>query len=195
MNMRAVFAATLALAVLAAPWALALQEAKKADKPAGAPPVPTPAAEINTLSVFDGSWTCEGAMPPGPMGPGGKMKSRVKSKRDLGGFWQTGTVKGSMEGMPEMEGMFHITYEPGSKSYVMLWVDNMGGFSQTTSTGWEGDKLVFSGEGTMGGKKMMGRDTFTKNADGTLRHAWEMQMDGKWVPMGDETCRKDGGGK
>ena len=49
-----------------------------------------------------------------------------------------------MGGKPAMEGMFHMTYDPGPKEYVLLWVDNMGAYSKENSSGWEGDKIVFS---------------------------------------------------
>ena len=42
----------------------------------------------------------------------------------------------------------------------------------------------------MGGKKFATRDTFAKGAGGTMRHTSEMQTDGKWTPLGDETCQK-----
>ena len=46
----------------------------------------------------------------------------------------------------------------------------------------------------MGGKKMAARDTFTKAADGSwLKHDWEGQIDGKWMPLGSETCKKAAG--
>lgn len=78
--------------------ALAAAPALAQDKPAQAPPkLPTPAPEMKNLAVFDGNWTCEGTMPPSPMGPGGKMTSTVSARQDLGGFWRTGTVKGTME--------------------------------------------------------------------------------------------------
>jgi hypothetical protein len=73
---------------------------------------------------------------------------------------------------------------------VMFWVDSMGGWSRSTAPGWDGDKLVYTGEGAMVGQKVVGRDTFTKGSDGSLRHTWEMQIDGKWTPVGDETCKK-----
>lgn len=157
---------------------------------------PKPAAEMANLKVFDGSWTCEGTANPSPMGAGGKLTSWVTSHTDLGGFWQSGTVKSSGAGMPgTMEGMFHMTYDPGSKRYVLLWVDNMGGWSQATSPGWEGDELVFTGESTMAGQKMQVRDRFVKAAAGSLRHDWEAQLDGKWAPLGSETCRKGAAAK
>jgi hypothetical protein len=166
---------------------------KPADKPmAAASPgmMPKPAPEMAQLKVFEGNWTCEGTMVPSPFGPGGKMTSTVKARTDLGGFWQSGTVKGTMAGMPPMEGMFHTTYDPAAKRYVMLWVDNMGAWAQSTAPGWEGDRMVFAGDSYMGGQKMASRDTFTKAADGTFKHAAEMQMDGQWTQLFEETCRK-----
>lgn len=174
------------LAVVAAASVAAAQE-KKAE----APPVPKPAAEMANLKFFDGSWSCEGKLHPTPMNPAATLKGTVKSSADLGGFWQSGMVKSQASGMPgPFEGMFHMTYDPMGKRYVMLWVDNMGAWAQTSSAGWNGDTIVFEGETYMGGHKMTGRDTFKKNADGSLAHTWEMQMGGAWMPGGEETCRK-----
>ena len=162
---------------------------KKADKPAMAHP--KPAAEMANLKYFDGTWSCagEGAMEPG--GPMMKMDSAVQSTSGLGGFWQVGTVKGSaMGGMPPFEGMFHMTWDPAAKQYLMIWVDNMGGWSETRAPGWVGETLVFTGDTHMGDQKMTTRDTFTRKADGSLGHFGEMQVKGQWVKMMDETCRK-----
>jgi hypothetical protein len=156
--------------------------------------MPKPAPEMAQLKFFDGNWTCEGTMLPGPFGPGGKMTSTVKSHADLGGFWQSGVVKGTGAGMPAFEGMFHMTYDPAAKRHVMLWVDNMGAWAQSTAPGWEGDKIVFTGDSSMGGKKFATRDTFVKGAGGTFKRTGEMQQDGKWTALGDETCRKAGMG-
>jgi hypothetical protein len=149
-----------------------------------------PAAEMSNLTWFDGNWTCEGTVAPGPMGPGGKVTSAVKSHSDLGGFWQSGMVRSSMGAAPAMEGMFHMTYDAGAKHYVMLWVDNMGANALETSSGWEGDKIVWSGNTTMAGKEMGTRDTFTKSGEGAMKHDWEGQMNGNWSSMGSETCKR-----
>jgi hypothetical protein len=151
---------------------------------------PKPPAEMSNVKWFDGNWTCAGNAEPGPMGPGGKTTSTVKSHVNLGGFWQSGMVRSSMANMPAMEGMFHITYDPGPKQYVMLWMDNMGGYSKETSSGWEGDKIAFGGSMAMGGKEMQVRDNFTKTGPASMKHDYEGQMDGKWTPMGSETCKR-----
>lgn len=150
---------------------------------------PRPAAEMAQLEAFDGSWTCEGTMSPSPFGPGGKMTSTLRSRTELGGFWQSGMVHGTSPGLPPFQGQFHATYDPVAKRLVMLWVDNMGGWSNSTAPEWRGDTAVFTGDSFMAGKRFKARDTFTKGA-GTLRHSWEIEIDGKWTPLGDETCRK-----
>ena len=185
-----VIATLFAAAALAAVAPAAFAQAdKKAEKPMMAPP--KPAAEMSNLKFFDGSWTCSGE---GAMEPGGammKMETSVMSHSDLGGFWQSGTVKGKpMAGMPAFEGMFHMTYDPAAKGYLMMWVDNMGGRSEERSSGWAGDSIVFTGESAMGMEKMGSRDTFKKNADGSMVHTGEMQAGGQWVKMMEETCRK-----
>lgn len=173
-----------AAAVFAMPCVLAQGADEKK-----APEMPKPAPEMAQLDYFEGSWTCEGTMQPSPFGPGGKMKSTAKIHDDLGGFWQSGMIKGTVVNMPDFEGMFHSSYDPATKQYFMLWVDNMGAWSRTTSKGWEGDKMVYEGDSQMGVETMRGRDTFVKSG-GAMKHTSEMQIDGKWTLIGDETCRK-----
>ncbi|MEO6212312.1 MAG: DUF1579 family protein [Vicinamibacterales bacterium] len=151
---------------------------------------PKPAPEMSQMAFFEGSWTCSGKMSESPMGPAGAMKSTVEVRKDLNGHFQTGTIKGSMPNMPPFEGRFNSTYDAGMKQYLMMWVDNMGGWSQSASSGWKGDSLVYEGDTHMGGQTMKGRDTFTKSGPASMKHTWEMQMDGKWMPLGDETCQK-----
>jgi hypothetical protein len=42
----------------------------------------------------------------------------------------------------------------------------------------------------MGTQTMKVRDTFTKGGAGSMKHTWEMQVNGKWIPAGEETCSK-----
>jgi hypothetical protein len=154
--------------------------------------MPKPAPEMAQLDSWEGTWSCEGTMNPSPMGPGGKTTSSVRIYDDLGGFFQSGTVKSTMAGTPPLEGMFHTTYDPGMKQFVMMWFDNSGAWAQSTSRGWQGDTMTFEGDQHMGGKTMKGRDRFVRSGTNTLKHVFEMQADGKWTSMGEETCRKTG---
>jgi hypothetical protein len=202
MNARSLTAAMVAAALTSVPCTFAETKAGAAAKPAAkasaapaaaAMPQPTPAPEMAQLKPFDGSWSCAGEIPAGPMGPAQKTVNLVKTHMGMGGFWQVGTVTMSSGPMKGFEGTFNNTYDPGQKKYVMVWMDNTGGYAQQLASGWEGDKMVYVGEGSMMGQKMATRDTFTKSADGsTFKHGSEAQMEGKWVSMGEETCRKAG---
>ena len=151
---------------------------------------PKPPAEMSQMAFMEGTWSCEGKAFEGPMGPAGPMKGIAEIRRDLNGHFQTGTIKGTMANQPPFEGRFHMTYDPGLKQFVMLWVDNMGGWAQNKSSGWKGDTLVYEGEAHMGGQAMKSRDTFTRKDPKTMRHTWDMEVNGKWAPAGDETCTK-----
>ncbi len=107
------------------------------------------------------------------------------------GFWLSGRVteaKTPESPMP-MEGMFHLTWDPGSKQYVMLWVDNTGGWAQENSAGWQGDTIVWSGDAWAGGQKAGMKDSFTFKGAGEMLHTMEINMTGQWLPLGQETCR------
>lgn len=150
---------------------------------------PKPAPELSQIASFEGSWSCTGKMNDSPLGPGGPMTSTADIKKDLGGFFQSGVIKGSIPKQPPFEGRFYVTYNPAAKQFVMQWVDNMGGWSTNTSAGWKGDVMVYEGESHMGPQTFRSRDTFTRGA-GTMKHTWEAQMNGKWVPLGEENCKK-----
>lgn len=62
------------------------------------------------------------------------------------------------------------------------------------ASGWEGDRLVWLGEGTMGGKTMVARDTFTKKGAGLL-HVGEMKFDDEQFVVRDEVCKRSAAGK
>lgn len=163
--------------------------------PALAQEMPKPSPEMARLDFFEGSWSCQGTIEKSPMSPAGKISSEAQIRDDLGGFWQIGTIRAKMTtpgtNMPTFEGRFHTTYDPSRKQFVMLWVDDMGAWAQTTSRGWQKDTMVFEGESHMPGQKPSPtRDTFGRTPDGAMTHVWEMQMDGKWVKLGEETCRK-----
>ena len=157
----------------------------------GSATAPRPGPEMAKLKAFEGKLACTGQMDATPFGPAHKTATTVTGHRDLGGFWVSGRVteaKTPESPMP-MEGMFHLTWDPGKKQYLMLWVDNTGGWAQETSAGWEGDTIVWSGDGWGGGQKFGTKDSFTLKGGGEMLHTMEVNMTGQWMPLGQETCR------
>jgi hypothetical protein len=186
--------------VLAASFAAAQDTPPAPDaKPAAAPAdaamaMPTPAPEMQKLSWFLGRWSCTGAVNDMPGMKGHKTQTNVNVHSDLNGFWVSGLVeevKTAVNAHP-LKGMFHETWDPSAKQFTMLWVDNMGSWASSSSPGWDGDSIVYTGEGNMGGQKMGSRDGFTKKGEREMLHKMEMQMGGQWLTLGEETCRKSG---
>jgi hypothetical protein len=152
--------------------------------------IPKPAPEMSQIAFFEGNWTCQGKMMESPLGPAGEGQSTVEVKKDLGNFFQTGVVKGTMKGMPPFEGRFQVTYDPAAKQFVQFWVDNMGGWAQSTTSGWKGDTLVFAGDSHMGPQTFRSRDTFTRSGAGTMKRVGEVEIKGKWMVIGEDNCKK-----
>ena len=156
------------------------------------PPPPKPAAELDQLKMFEGTWRCDGKQPAGPMGPEQVYKSSFKGKKDVDSFWlafEYSQKKSKVHNMPITAKGF-LGYDPAAKKYVTMGVDNMGGSISESSPGWEGDKLVFSGDGQMGGQKISFRETYTKKSDKEMTWSGEMKMGKDWIPVGTDTCKK-----
>jgi hypothetical protein len=171
---------------------LAAPTAAFAQTPATPPAAPKPAPEIDQIASMVCTWNCTGSVPDSPFGPAHKTRTDVNIKKDLDGFWVSGTVKEQKSAQSPMpiQGNFHQTYDASKKQFVMFWVDNFGGWAQSTSPGWKDDTMAWTGEGYMGGQTFGSRDTFTKKGPGVLYHLMEMKMGETWTNMGDETCKK-----
>ncbi|HVV16512.1 MAG TPA: DUF1579 family protein [Polyangia bacterium] len=172
--------------------------AKAAPAPAAAaaamppPPAPKPAAELDQLKVFEGSWRCDGKQPAGPFGPEQQYKSTFKGKKDIDNFWiaiEYDQKKSKVHPMP-IKARGFLGYDPAAKKYVTIGADNTGGWISESSPGWEGDKLVFSGDGSMGGQKVSFRETYTKKSEKEMTWSGEMKMGKDWISVGSDSCKK-----
>jgi hypothetical protein len=156
------------------------------------PGPPKPPTELDQLKYFEGSWRCDGKVPAGPMGPEHGYKSTFKVKKDLDGFWYSADYeqKKSKDNPTPIKARGFFSYDTASKKYVFGGFDNAGGMVNETSTGWEGDKMVASGEGTGMGQKIGFRETFTKKGDKEMTWMGELRMGKDWMVIGSDTCKK-----
>jgi len=156
------------------------------------PPAPKPAAELDQLKSLEGSWRCDGKQPAGPFGPEQAYKSSFKMKKDIENFWigfEYAQKKSKVHTLP-VTAKGYLGYDPATKKYVTMGVDNMGGSITESSTGWEGDKLVFAGDGQMGGQKVSFRETYLKKGDKEMTWTGEVKMGKEWIPVGTDSCKK-----
>ena len=151
-----------------------------------------PNPKLKDLEVFAHNFDCKGIAYASPMAPEHATTAKVTGAWTLGGTWiafsyiENKTPKNPMPvGVRGFWG-----YDAEIKKYVAGTVDNMGGYSTSASDGWNGDTIVFEGPWHLGDRTVTGRDTFTKTGANKIMHVGEMQMDGKWVKYGQETCTR-----
>jgi hypothetical protein len=169
--------------------------APAAAAPAAAAPAgpPSPAAEMAQLKLFSGNTHCSGKQSASQFGPEHPTQSVVHGRPDLNGFWMTlrYNERKTKENPYPFHALYQIGYDSAAKQYVLVEVDNFGGHATATSSGWDGDKLVFTGDYAFAGGKIVARDTFTKAGDKPAGHLGEIQgSDGNFVTLDEETCRR-----
>jgi Protein of unknown function (DUF1579) len=156
------------------------------------PPAPKPAAELDQLKYFEGTWKCAGKQPAGPFGPEHDYKSSFKMKKDVDDFWiglEYAQKKSKVHPMP-IKAKGFVGWDSVAKKFVTIGVDNTGGWITESSTGWEGDKLVFSGDGSMMGQKVSFRETYAKKSDKAFLWTGEMKMGKDFISVGTDDCKK-----
>jgi hypothetical protein len=154
---------------------------------------PKPAPELANVKYFAGSWKCSGNAPASPFGPAHKSESTMTLKLDLDGFWYAGmmTEAKTASNPHPVKGMVHLGYDPAAKKYVMVWVDNFGSWATETSSGWEGDRMVWAGEQNVMGEKAYALDTFVKRGPDQYNHQFVLNMKGQAHTIVEESCRRE----
>ena len=145
---------------------------------------PKPGPEHARLGYFVGKWTSEGEMKPGPMGPGGKMKSSDTCEWFEGKFSVICRYEGSGP-MGPSKSIGILGYSSEEKVYTYYGVDNtnmtMGSVPKGTV---RGDTWTYTDESTMGGQKVKSRVTLKELSPTKYTFRMEMQgPDGKWAPV------------
>ncbi len=148
---------------------------------------PKPAPELKKLDYFLGTWTSEGDVKPGPMGPGGKFTTSGNGKWMEGGFFLVIQSDFKSAGMGNFTGTAYMGYNPDEKVYTYDEFNSAGENVHSKGT-LDGDTWNWTNEFKMGPQTMKARYTmkilspdsytfkFEMSADGTK---WDTSMEGK----------------
>ncbi|MBC8131741.1 MAG: DUF1579 family protein [Deltaproteobacteria bacterium] len=171
---------------------MAVAAAPPAAPPPAMPVAPKPAPELEQMKVLEGNWRCDGRAPASPSGPEHAYKSTWKFKRDLDNFWWSAEyqqAKAKSNPSP-MKARGYMTFDSATRTFVLMGVDNMGGSSIESTTGWSGDVVTLAGDAQMAGKKVPYREVITKKGNREFTWRGEMKMGGDWVTLGEDRCKK-----
>ena len=148
--------------------------------------------KLKELQYFAGTWECPGKAYASPMGPEHATVGTADITWILGRSWmevhyhEQKTAKNPKPYAVKA----YWGYDEELKMLVAGSVDDMGGYATEQSAGWQGDKLTFEGPMHGGGMTMKSRDVFIKMSKDELHHAAEMEMNGVWKKMAEETCKR-----
>ncbi len=158
---------------------------------AQAPQPAKPGAEQKRLEHFVGTWTAEGTVEPGPMGPGGKVTSRETCEWFEGGFAVVCRAEGTGP-MGPMKSLGIMSYSPEEKVYTYYGVENSPMAMTSIPKGTvQGDTWTFHDESTMGGQTMKYRVMLKELSPSEHTFLMEMQSpDGKWVKVMESKATK-----
>jgi hypothetical protein len=143
---------TLLTVALSSTIAFAQAEPAKPAPPANpaemAPPKPAPEL-TEMIKSMTGVWKCERTI--NAMGNEMKAKAKVTSTAEVGGWVASAKVDvpKSKQLPMGMTAIILLSYDPAAKVFTQTMYDSFGGVTTSTSKGWEGDSLSWTGKSNM----------------------------------------------
>jgi hypothetical protein len=151
--------------------------------------MPKPSPEVKKLEALAGSWTLDGTIKSGPMGPGGSMTETEKCEWMEANFYLVchTDFKGTMG---SGSGLSILGYSTDDKTYTYREFNSWGEFTDSKGT-LDGDTWTWINDEKMGGMVLKGRFTM-KNVSATgYTFSYEMSQDGKtWTNVMDGKATK-----
>jgi hypothetical protein len=161
-----------------------------ADKPSAPPPPPKPAAQLDQLKLFLGNWKCSGKQFATPMfGPDHAFTGSASARMEADGFWQQWVYEEKKaKDHPGIRLVGLWGWDSGGKRFIRAAGSSLGGWDSATSVGFNGDKMVWTGDLSSPAGRMPFRQTFTKKSDKEWSFRLELNTQGAWVPLSEVTC-------
>jgi hypothetical protein len=169
--------------IILAAWLIAAAAALSQNEP------PKPGPELKKLDVLAGSWTVEGDIKPGPMGPGGKMTEAEKCEWMEGGYFLVCHVD-YKSSMGNGYGMGVMGYSKDDKAYTYHEF-NSWGESMDSKGAVDGDIWTWSSDEKMGDKMVKARFVMKMTSSTSYDFTYETSPDGtKWTMAVDGKANK-----
>jgi hypothetical protein len=153
-------------------------------------PMPKPGPEQKKLDVFAGSWTLDGDLKPGPMGPGGKVTENETCEWMEGDFYLLCHVKFISAAMGNGSGLSFMGYSNDDKAYTYRSFNSWGEFEDAKGS-WDKDTITWTSDDKMGGMTVKGRFTMKNISTTSYNFLYEISQDGtKWTTVMDGKATK-----
>jgi Protein of unknown function (DUF1579) len=151
--------------------------------------MPKPGPDHKKLDVFAGSWTLDGDMKAGAMGPGGKVTEYEKCEWMEGGFYLVCHTD-FKSSMGNGTGISIMGYSTDDKAYTYREFNSWGEFTDSKGS-VDGDTWTWTNDEKMGAMTMKGKFTMKIVSATSYNFMFEMSQDGtKWATVMDGKATK-----
>jgi hypothetical protein len=151
--------------------------------------MPAPPPELKKLDYLVGSWTTEGDLKPGPMGPGGKITETIQNEWMDGHFFMLEHLT-FKTGMGNGSGLAIMSYKPEEKVYTYNNFNSMGEAEYFTGT-IDGDTWTWTGDHKMGPSVIKSRFIMKVVSPSSYTFKYEVSQDGiSWTTVLDGKATK-----
>jgi hypothetical protein len=152
--------------------------------------MPKPGPELKKLDMFAGSWSLDGDMKPGPMGPGGKVMETEKCDWMEGNFYLVCKVVFKSNTVGNGSGISIMGYSNEDKAYTYREFNSWGEFTDSKGA-VDGNTYSWTNDWKMGSMTMKGRFTMKVTSPTTYDFSFESSEDGtKWTLIMDGKATK-----
>ena len=151
--------------------------------------MPKPGPEHKKLEMFSGSWTLDGDLKAGPMGPGGKIVETEKCEWMDGGFFlvcHSQFTGAAFNGISTS----YMGYSADDKTYTYREFSSTGEFTDSKGA-FDTDTWTWTSDERMGSTVMKGRFIMKITSPTSYNFVFEMSPDGaKWTTVMDGKATK-----
>jgi hypothetical protein len=147
---------------------------------------------LRQLDYFKGMWMCKGTAFAMEGAPEHAVEGKLTNKWIMNGAWleyRYDGMKIKADAKP-MSAAGFMGWDAEKKNFAMGGVCSDSCYSTEASPGWDGSDMIFTGPNHMNGMTMTGRDEFHRISATELRYTYQIEMDGKWQKVMEETCKK-----
>lgn len=149
-------------------------------------PVPNPSIDLTPLAYMQGTWTCHsmlrGKDRPDTYTGAMALNGRYIVAHDTAPpFDQYRTAAVNSE--------FYYTYDPQNKRYISTEMDDFGGYGFATSSGWQGNNIVWTDKSAPDGSVAVTTITKLNDSEYNLKTTGT-DGQGKPIPTTTATCKK-----
>ena len=149
-------------------------------------------SKLRELDYLGGHWQCKGTAFAFGDSPKHDVVATINGKWTLNDMWlDMHYVETKTKANPNpFDVRAFFGDDPEQKKLVLGSLENDGGYSTESSTGWDGDSITFTGPNHMGGTTVNGKDTWTKMSKSKLTYTFEIEDKGNWTKLIEETCTR-----